>query len=281
MLALGASHVAQNSDPSHTAQALKHRVAAMKLVKELLARPAKTLADGDALFGTLAILTCQSALIPDAMVEYMTLTRGANLVATAIMPDMNKSLFKDFAPERHTLILTRLVSEQPGDLDHIAGFRSSVRRLEPLCRTPSEVLYVGALLQIPDVLERSSSEGEEVCVPWRTPLRLTRCTAWLHFSALFLIPTHFSNDEWAAFSHEDNHVGQLLLLHMFLLDYVLGSFMIDPSLAPKCPGRKNVVISWVEKVASRLPPHLTSCAEWPASYCGVLSSREARHLFSP
>jgi len=163
VLALGASHVAQNSDPSHTAQALKHRVAAMKLVKELLARPAKTLADGDALFGTLAILTCQSALIPDAMVEYMTLTRGANLVATAIMPDMNKSLFKDFAPERHTLILTRLVSEQPGDLDHIAGFRSSVRRLEPLCRTPSEVLYVGALLQIPDVLERSSSEGEEVC----------------------------------------------------------------------------------------------------------------------
>ena len=108
-----------------------------------------------------------------------------------------------------------------------------------------------------------------------------RPTAWLQFAAVFMMPTKLSNDEWLAFSHPDNHVGHLLLLHLFLLDYVLGSFMIEPSLAPQTPGRKKVVVSWVDKVASQLPPRLAHCAQWPISYCRVLSSADARHLFSP
>jgi len=159
VLALGAAHVAQNGDPSSTAQALKHRVAAMKLVNEQLAQPARSQADGDALLGSIMILSAQSALLPDAMIEYMTLTRGGNLVATSIMPDFTKSLFRSFSPEGHAASLTKLIRDQPGDQEQLCAFRSSLLLLEPFCRAQSEVDYVRALKIIPVILEVSSREG--------------------------------------------------------------------------------------------------------------------------
>ncbi len=160
LLGLGASHLGQNTNVDYTAQSLKHRGAAIRLVNEQLNQPAKNVPDGDALFATVVILTAQSSLLPDAMVEYLTMTRGANLIATSIMPDFNESIFSSFSQEGHIESLSKMIYHQPKDLDLIEKFRSSALMLEVICSTPFEVEYVASMLRCISLAATSSLDGQ-------------------------------------------------------------------------------------------------------------------------
>lgn len=90
-----------------------------------------------------------------------------------------------------------------------------------------------------------------------------------------------SNEDFATFIQADNYVAQLLMVHMFLVDYIIGRFGFAPDQAPKCEGRKNVVISWIRNVAQALPVDLKPYTEWVLRYCEVLERQDSRHLMTP
>lgn len=78
-----------------------------------------------------------------------------------------------------------------------------------------------------------------------------------------------------------NPVGHLLLIHMLLLDYILGHFCIDPSGKPKLSGRKDTIIGWTKGLAMSLPINFRPYIEWPLQYCEILSHQDGRYLLSP
>lgn len=160
VLGLGASHLSQNNGLDYSSQAIQHRVAAIKLVNQQFDNPSKNPLDADALFATVLCLIAQSSLMPDSMAEYMTMVRGGNLVATTIIPDFQKSLFRMFTPEGHMETLAQMVTEQPKDLMVIHGFKKSVVNLEPLLHRAHELQYQGSMVKAITALESSSLDGK-------------------------------------------------------------------------------------------------------------------------
>jgi len=135
-------------------------VVAIKLFNERLGQPPQSAADADALFATVVCLLTQSSLLSDTMVEYMTMTRGANLVATSVITDYSNSIFRSFTPDGHIQSLTAMVCETlPKDFGVIDAFRASVVSLEPLCREQTERAYLGCQVRCVDALRQSSLDG--------------------------------------------------------------------------------------------------------------------------
>ncbi|KAL6806381.1 hypothetical protein GGI42DRAFT_280526 [Trichoderma sp. SZMC 28013] len=263
VLGLGASHLSQHGNVDYTSQALQHRVTAMKLVNEQLDHPPTKPADQDALFAAVICLVTQSSLMPDSMIDYITTTRGGNLVASTIITDYEKSIFKYFTPMEHDRSLERLISEQPRNFEAIEGFHASAQRLLPLCQKSTEVSYCESMIR---------------CI---NNLRTSCLEAWREFVILFILPTTFNNQDFMEFIDCDNHTGHLLIIHMFLLDYVLGNACLSKSEEPEYPGRKFVIINWTRDLALRLPSSYKEYTEWPLEYCKVLAERDARYLLSP
>ncbi|KAL6803591.1 hypothetical protein J3E68DRAFT_178438 [Trichoderma sp. SZMC 28012] len=263
VLGLGASHLSQHGNVDYTSQALQHRVTAMKLVNEQLDHPPTKPADQDALFAAVICLVTQSSLMPDSMIDYITTTRGGNLVASTIITDYEKSIFKYFTPMEHDRSLERLISEQPRNFEAIEGFHASALRIMPLCRKPTEVSYCECMIR---------------CI---NNLRTSCLEAWREFVILFIMPTTFNNQDFMEFVDYENHTGHLLIIHMFLLDYVLGNACLSKSDEPEYPGRKFVIINWTRDLARRLPSSYKEYTEWPLEYCKVLAERDARYLLSP
>lgn len=90
-----------------------------------------------------------------------------------------------------------------------------------------------------------------------------------------------SNEEFQAFIDPENHVCQLLIVHQFMLDYVLGRCFIAPGDEPKCAGRKDMVIFWARYVIKELPDNYKQYTTWLGWFCDVLSQQDARYLLSP
>ncbi|KAL6820212.1 hypothetical protein J3E69DRAFT_53022 [Trichoderma sp. SZMC 28015] len=263
VLGLGASHLSQHGNVDYTSQALQHRVTAMKLVNEQLDHPPTKPADQDALFAAVICLVTQSSLMPDSMIDYITTTRGGNLVASTIITDYEKSIFKYFTPMEHDRSLERLISEQPRNFEAIEGFHASAQRIMPLCQKPTERSYCECMIR---------------CI---NNLRTSCLEAWREFVILFIMPTTFNNQDFMEFVDYENHTGHLLIIHMFLLDYVLGNACLSKSDEPEYPGRKFVIINWTRDLARRLPSSYKEYTEWPLEYCKVLAERDARYLLSP
>ncbi|KAI5456930.1 hypothetical protein BGZ63DRAFT_395123 [Mariannaea sp. PMI_226] len=263
-LGLGASHLSQNGTGNYTAQALQHRVTAIRLINQQLSAPAnKSLDQADALFAALICIVAQSCLIPHGMTEYLVMTRGATLVASSIMPDMGRSIFRTFSSEGHIEALSRMISDQTRDLSMIEGFHQSVLKLEPLCKQNHEKRYFQSLIRT-IVSAPTSSFG-----------------AWREFVDLFLMPSLMSNEEFQSFIDPSSHVCQLLIIHMFLLDYVLGRSFISLVDEPKCSGRKDMVIFWTRNIINALPTGYQEYTPWLESFCETLSAQDARYLLSP
>lgn len=96
-----------------------------------------------------------------------------------------------------------------------------------------------------------------------------------------MMPVRFPNEVFTSFIRPDNYVAQLLLVHMFIVDYIIARFSFNIEEAPKCGGRKNVIISWVRNVAHVLPADLRPYADWVLGYCEVLETLDSRHLMTP
>ncbi|UKZ76808.1 hypothetical protein TrVFT333_004520 [Trichoderma virens FT-333] len=159
VLGLGASHLSQHGNVDYTSQALQHRVTAMKLVNEQLDHPPTKPADQDALFAAVICLVTQSSLMPDSMVDYITTTRGGNLVASTIITNYEHSIFKYFTPLEHDRSLERLICEQPRDFEAIEGFHASALRIRPLCQKFTEVAYCESMIKCINNLRTSCLEG--------------------------------------------------------------------------------------------------------------------------
>ena len=165
MLGLGASHISQNTGLDCSAQALRHRVVAIRGFNQQLSQPCQSPLDADALFATAVCLMSQSSLMSDSMADYLVLVRGGHLIASTMLTDDEESIFRGFNGESHAGALTRIVSDIPKDLSVIDGFIASMLPLNPLCRTVCQQRYWDYLYKSSFALRTSSVEGRGLPLP--------------------------------------------------------------------------------------------------------------------
>lgn len=229
----------------------------------------------------------QSSLMADSMVEYLTMNRGGNLVAHTIIRDFSTSIFRGFTRAGHYELLEQVYVEQPRSYELPDAFKVSVLQLEPLCTSPTEVRYLQSLISCIDALRTSPYEGmywlhESLDNGMDRTLSAKKFKAWRNFVPLYVLPATFTNEEFVSFISADNYAGHILVIHMFLLEYLLGPFCIGPSEEPKCQGRKFVIISWTKNLAKRLPPDYQKHVQWPLEYCKILANeKKSSYLLSP
>lgn len=125
----------------------------------------------------MAAVTClvaQSSLLPnvESMIEYLTMSRGGNLVLSQLLPDIEKSLFRGMSMEGHIGTLQRLITDQPKDWELLDQFEASVLGIRPLCPTDNEIKYMNALVRCSTALRASTLNG-------KTPMPL--CGSFLTF----------------------------------------------------------------------------------------------------
>jgi hypothetical protein len=160
MLGLGASYLSQNDESKYAVQVLKHRTVAIRLFKELMAKTPETPADADALFATIGCLLTQAALLPNNMVEYMTLLRIADYVVRIVTPKFPTSIFHVFTQMGHVDSLTSMVVEQPKDDRLVVGFRNSIILLQIICQSEVEKDFIAKHLRCIDALGTSPQDGK-------------------------------------------------------------------------------------------------------------------------
>lgn len=105
--------------------------------------------------------------------------------------------------------------------------------------------------------------------------------AWSAFVALYHVYADWSSDVFNDFIDINNFPSQLLIIHGFLLDYVLGPLCLPVTLPNNSPGRKGVVIGWARDVLARLPPDLKEYGAWVKEYSDALEHGDWRYLLSP
>ncbi|KAH8901766.1 hypothetical protein GQ53DRAFT_630618 [Thozetella sp. PMI_491] len=263
LLGLGATHLSRHGNVDYTEQAVKHRLAALAGLKQRLSRPITSSVEGDALFAATSALASQAALMPNAMVEYLTMTRGIHLLIFHLAPNFyQKTLFRTFRLDGHLESLTKLIHEQELDVQLLSELEESLRLLEPLCETAREGAYLGLMQKIVRVVPESGFE------------------AWKEYVWLYVMPAIMEEDEFRSFVHPENHIGRLLIFHGFLLEYVLGRYLIDPNLRLRFPARKDVVVSWIETLGQQLPKEYDKYFEWPNKFCRTLAASDSRYLLS-
>ncbi|KAK7222143.1 hypothetical protein V2G26_010146 [Clonostachys chloroleuca] len=265
VLGLGAAHITQSTPGlDYTTEALQHRVTTMQRVNERLSLSSLSPQEADALLAAVLCLVSQSSLLPDldSMADYLTMSRGGSLIANSVIKEIATSLFRAHQ-EEHFEILSSMVQEQPKNQSIITGFRASGLALRPLAANENERNYADALIRCIDAVEISGIE------------------AWKHFLDVFMMAISFSHEDFSAFVSPDNHVARLLMIHTFLVEYVLGQVCIAPTEAPSTPGRKNVIIAWTRQVAAALPTEMKSYMDWPLEFANLLETLDSRYLWSP
>ncbi|EGX90308.1 C6 transcription factor [Cordyceps militaris CM01] len=225
VLGLGASHLTSHTNADFTSQALQHRLVAIKQVNEQLSNPPSSQQALDAILAALFCLITQASLIDDGLADYMTIIRGGHLIVIIIIGDMSNSVFPGFTVEGHDRLSAELSREdQRDDMTDMNEFSFSLRMLEPLLQAPYEHRYYGMMSQIPPAMQRSSLQ------------------AWMMFSNLFRFPATFSNEEFLELVNPENYGSRLLLIHMFLVDYVIAAICLSPDTPIRAPARKHVII---------------------------------------
>ncbi|KXJ90481.1 hypothetical protein Micbo1qcDRAFT_70844 [Microdochium bolleyi] len=255
ILGLAASHLGLCTGEDFESKALSHRVTAINLLNEKLSQPCKTQQDGDALFGAVMVLAFQAAYLPDAMLEFITMVRGCDLVSKRLMPDFANSEFNTLTREGHAESMRELIQAQGEDTKNsqlMNGFITSVTLLDGLCQTPFERQYFGSMQNV--IKTARNSYG----------------AAWAEFTRLYMLPSTMTNDEFSAFAHTENWTSQLLLVHMFILDFMLGDFILHGSQRQSRAMRKKILITWIEKLGERLPPGYEDYIRWPLTYGKIM-----------
>lgn len=237
--------------------------------------------DIDALFGSVLCLMSQAALMPEGMIEYIVIARGASILMRTIVPH-EKTLFAMFTKEAHLAMADAVISENLSETADLDGFWASLQQVRTLLTEPRQVEFYEGMAKCVDGARVSALDGKlsDPCCVGPTYSNLVPA-AWGAYALAYQQVALWTNEEFNEFINPDNYAAQLLIIHLFLLDYVLGPLCLPETMPNNSPARKLVVIGWARDVAHRLPGDVKVYAEWLTTYCNKLEHGDWRYLLTP
>ena len=86
--------------------------------------------------------------------------------------------------------------------------------------------------------------------------------------------TESTNEDFLALIDPQNYVAQVLLIHFFLIEYVIGELVLGPIIDKAFPFRKRLVIGWLRRVRDGLPDSFQYYIQWPMQFADALLERD-------
>jgi len=289
MLGLAASHLGLCGGADFSAEALSHRVTAIKLLNRSLSRPCASRTEGDARYAAMMALTFQSSYMADGMLDFVSMSRGCHVVAASAMPSFDESLFAGFSGEGHYRAVKSLGyprAGEPQDDAFVEAFLGSLRGLAPLCQSTLEVNFLSQIERILNVARISSVDG-----------KFDRTTAHISFTTAYRVKDgllhkvvnmaslvafgevglmyHWigviEQDEFFSLISTTNYTAQLLMVHFFVLEYAIANIAFGTSLA-NFAYRKHMNVIWIERLSKALPRKYQGYIRWPMEYARLVVS---------
>jgi hypothetical protein len=178
-LGLSAQHLTLFHGRDYSIQALDLRVAAINGLNEALSEPCLTATDADARYAAIIALTYQSAYMPDAMMEFITMLRGWMFIQTKLVPDLEMSMFRDFTREAFVGSMKQHITQQLTNRAAIVldDYLASLKVVRTWCQGTAEIKYLSALERLGRLAKHSPIEGGLNSVRTRkSQHELTRCS---------------------------------------------------------------------------------------------------------
>ncbi|KAH7013519.1 hypothetical protein EDB80DRAFT_710198 [Ilyonectria destructans] len=266
MLAIGASHLGLVSSSSYEKVALKHRVTAITSLNEHLSNPNLSTHDAEAAFGAMLNLTFQAAYMADGLVDFLTMVRGCFLIGMHSLPNIEMSKFKTLARSSYIVKVQELVRVSTSDnrLNSIIAeeFCDSTRQIGPMCKSVPELRYLAHMQKIASLAVTDPAQSvHELSFFYEGLVELT-------------------SQDFSAFIDPENHVSQLVIMHMLVLDYVISRKTVSEESAKYCRNagfnngydcRKGMSEIWIDQMLEQLPLEYQKYAEWPVNFVRGLS----------
>ena len=104
---------------------------------------------------------------------------------------------------------------------------------------------------------------------------LTGIEAFTELSTLYSIFGAAAAEQFKTFADPTNYTAQLLLAHFFLVEYMIGAIALHPILG-SFPFRKNITLTWIRSIASRLPATYEPYVRWPLNFAETMLDDESR-----
>ncbi|QYT03395.1 Zn(2)-C6 fungal-type domain-containing protein [Trichoderma simmonsii] len=246
ILGLSAQHLTLFHGADYSIQALDLRVAAINGLNEALSQPCLTTIDADARYAAIIALTYQSAYMPDAMMEFITMLRGWMFIQTKVVPDLEMSMFRNFTREAFVGSMKQHIARHLTNKNAILldDYLASLKVVRVLCQGTAEIKYLSALERLGRLAKQSPIE------------------AFLEIAPCYGLTNKMTEEEFKAFTEPSNSCARVLLSHFLMLNYALEQHFLSPQ--PKhfvfC---KEISTAWVIKAAAGLPTRFQQHMMWP------------------
>jgi len=163
ILGLAASHRGLSTREDHRSRALTYRVHAINMLNDKLSQPCENQQDGDALLSAVVVLRFQAALLPDALMEFITFCRGCDLVMARMMPNPDNSKLRGLAHQSHAIdmsLLIRAQGEGSKDPEQLEQFSVSLDLLSNVCHSKIEQKYLKIMKEVVETARSSLADGK-------------------------------------------------------------------------------------------------------------------------
>ncbi|PTB48618.1 hypothetical protein M431DRAFT_525352 [Trichoderma harzianum CBS 226.95] len=244
--AMSHEHLTLFHGADYSIQALDLRVAAINGLNEALSQPCLTTIDADARYAAIIALTYQSAYMPDAMMEFITMLRGWMFIQTKVVPDLEISMFRNFTREAFVgsmkqHIARQLTNKSPIMLD---DYLASLKVVRALCQGTAEIKYLSALERLGRLARQSPIDAFSEIVP------------------CYGLTNKMTEEEFKAFTEPSNSCARVLLSHFLMLNYALEQHFLSPP-SKHFAFCKEISTAWVIRVAAGLPFKFQQHMMWP------------------
>ncbi|KAH0525695.1 hypothetical protein TsFJ059_009118 [Trichoderma semiorbis] len=246
ILGLAAQHLTLFHGVDYSIQALDLRVAAINGLNEALSQPCLTTIDADARYAAIIALTYQSAYMPDAMMEFITMLRGWMFIQTKVIPDLEISMFRNFTREAFVGSMKQHIARHLTNRSAIMldDYLASLKVVRVLCQGTAEIKYLSALERLGRLAKQSPIE------------------AFLEIAPCYGLTNKMTEEEFKAFTEPSNSCARVLLSHFLMLNYALEQHFLSPQ-----PNHfafcKEISTAWVIRVAEGLPFRFQQHMMWP------------------
>ncbi|KAH8904343.1 hypothetical protein BR93DRAFT_930375 [Coniochaeta sp. PMI_546] len=287
MLGLAASSLEHSLAPttacsaSYSPAAISHRVTAIRLLNDSLSRPCSCPEEGTARYAAMMALTFQSSYMADGMLEFVSMTRGCNIVAqTAMGGAFALSPFGVFSREGHVDACRRLGPKPAWEADRRAdevlseevaeGLLEGLRELATLCLGRSR-LEDEVLTKVEQVIALARWDCIEGMMTGGLNLGFADIlAAFDEVTLVYALLGEADHDEFFAFINPANFPAQILLVYFFLMEYTVAYHamgFIRSSFAYRTATTKL----WINNLAAKLPKEYKRYMEWPVKFAESLS----------
>lgn len=245
ILGLAASHLELLTGSDLSAQAIHHRVLAIKGSNNALQLKSRTGSDGDALLAACYLLTFQSSYMKDGIHEFFQFVRGCALLSNQLREEKVPMAFFLTSNDHFSFMEKRLIDLPAINEELLECAERSLGALPGCFEVPVHEIFYTAMVVCLEAVKVSSLHG------------------YFKFIFIYQSLNRMSNDLFRDFIDPENAISRILIAHFLAIQLIMLP-ILDREWAGRTkntPARMN--LAWMTSIYESSPRHLRHLVEWP------------------